>query len=86
MAGNTLGDLLKAGQLDLLKQVSADSKSAVKKPVADTGKNKTTTSQTPTAVKSSVAEDYKIFSSWLIVGSKLRSTAQFFLTSPVPDQ
>ena len=65
MAGNTLGDLLKAGQLDLLKQVSADSKSAVKKPVADTGKNKTTTSQTPTAVKSSVAEDYKIFHSYV---------------------
>ena len=61
MAGNTLGDLLKAGHLDLLKQVSADSKSTVKKLVADTGKNKTTTSQTPTAVKSNVAEDYKIF-------------------------
>ena len=65
MAGNTLGDLLKAGQLDLLKQVSSDSTSAVKQSVTNTGKNKTSSSQTQVTMKSSVADDYKIFHSYV---------------------
>lgn len=41
MAGNTLGDLLKAGQLDLLKQVSVGSKAASKQSMTTTvGKSK----------------------------------------------
>ena len=66
MAGNTLGDLLKAGQLDLLKQVSSDSKSTANKPVAlSTPKSKTASSPVSSASKKSVDDDCKIFHSYV---------------------
>lgn len=65
MLGSTLGDLLKAGQLDLLKQASSDGKSAAKKLGADTSKNKPKEPQTLATIKSTVADDYKIFHSYV---------------------
>ena len=66
MAGNTLGDMLKAGQLDLLKQVSSNNKSDIKKPaMINTTKSKQTTSQAQATGKTSVADDYKIFHSYV---------------------
>ena len=66
MAGNTLGDLLKAGQLDLLKQVSSDSKSTANKPVAlSTPKSKTASFPVSSASKKSVDDDCKIFHSYV---------------------
>ena len=66
MAGNTLGDLLKAGQLDMLKQASTDNKAASKKPVATSPpKSKTAITSTSLIRKTSVDDDYKIFHSYV---------------------
>ena len=66
MAGNTLGDLLKAGQLDMLKQASTDNKAASKKTVAtSTPKTKTAITSTSSIRKTSVDDDYKIFHSYV---------------------
>lgn len=66
MAGNTLGDLLKSGQLDLLKQVSSENKSLEKKPLKSAVvRPKGTGSSEPKSGKDKVYEDYKIFHSYV---------------------
>ena len=66
MAGNTLGDLLKAGQLDLLKQVSVDSKAASKQSMTTTaGKSKAALLSTSVSGKSKIPDDYTVFHSYV---------------------
>ena len=66
MAGNTLGDLLKAGQLDLLKQASSDNKASEKKPAkANVAKPKEKTLSSPNTSKDIHQEDYRIFHSYV---------------------
>lgn len=66
MAGNTLGDLLKAGQLDLLKQVSSENKLSEKKPTKSVvDKSKGSGSFEPKSSKDKLQEDYKIFHSYV---------------------
>lgn len=66
MAGNTLGDLLKAGQLDLLKQVSSDNIASEKKPAkANVAKPKEKTLSSPNTSKDIYEEDYRIFHSYV---------------------
>ena len=62
MAGNTLGDLLKAGQLDLLKQVSSENKSSEKKSAkVIVAKAKEASISNTDSGKDDVREAYKIF-------------------------
>lgn len=66
MAGNTLGDLLKAGQLDLLKQVSADNKTMSKQSNTTTvAKSKTAPLSASVSGKTKIADDYTIFHSYV---------------------
>ena len=66
MAGNTLGDLLKAGQLDMLKQASSDNKASEKKPAkANVAKPKEKSLSSPNASKDIHEEDYRIFHSYV---------------------
>ena len=66
MAGNTLGDLLKAGQLDLLKQASSDNKASEKKPAkANVAKPKEKSLSSPNTSKDIHEEDYRIFHSYV---------------------
>lgn len=66
MAGNTLGDLLKAGQLDLLKQVSSDNKASEKKPAkANVAKPKEKRLSSANTSKDILQEDYRIFHSYV---------------------
>lgn len=66
MAGNTLGDLLKAGQLDLLKQVSADNKTTSRQSMPTTvGKSKTSPPSTLVSGEAKIADDYTIFHSYV---------------------
>ena len=66
MAGNTFGDLLKAGQLDLLKQVSSDSKASEKKPAkANVVKPKEKSLSSANAGVDKHQEDYRIFHSYV---------------------
>lgn len=66
MAGNTLGDLLKAGQLDLLKQASSDNKASEKKPAkANIAKPKEKSLSSPNTSKDIHEEDYRIFHSYV---------------------
>lgn len=66
MAGNTLGDLLKAGQLDLLKQVSSDNKASEKKPAkANVAKPKEKSLSSINTSKDIVQEGYRIFHSYV---------------------
>lgn len=66
MAGNTLGDLLKAGQLDLLKQASSDNKTSEKKPAkANVAKPKEKSLSSPNTSKDILEEDYRIFHSYI---------------------
>ena len=66
MAGNTLGDLLKAGQLDLLKQASSDNKASEKKPAkANVAKPKEKTLSSTNTSKNTLQEDYRIFHSYV---------------------
>lgn len=66
MAGNTLGDLLKAGQLDLLKQVSVGSKAASKQSMTTTvGKSKAALLSTSVSGKSKIPDDYTVFHSYV---------------------
>lgn len=66
MAGNTLGDLLKAGQLDLLKQASSDNKTAEKKPAkANVAKPKEKSLSSTNTSKDILQEDYRIFHSYV---------------------
>ena len=63
MAGNTLGDLLKAGQLDLLKQASSDNKTSEKKPAkANVTKPKEKSLSSTNTSKDN--NDYKTFVDW----------------------
>lgn len=66
MAGNTIGDLLKAGQLDLLKQASSDNKASEKKPAkANVAKPKEKSLSSPNTSKDIHEEDYRIFHSYV---------------------
>lgn len=66
MAGNTLGDLLKAGQLDMLKQASSDNKASEKKPAkANVAKPKEKSLSSPNTSKDIHEEDYRIFHSYV---------------------
>lgn len=66
MAGNTLGDLLKAGQLDLLKQASSDNKASEKKPAkANVAKPKEKSLSSTNTSKDTLQEDYRIFHSYV---------------------
>lgn len=66
MAGNTLGDLLKAGQLDLLKQTSSDNKTSEKKPAkANVAKPKEKSLSSTNTSKDTLQEDYRIFHSYV---------------------
>ena len=66
MAGNTLGDLLKAGQLDLLKQASSHNKASDKKPAkANVAKPKEKSLSSPNTSKDIHEEDYRIFHSYV---------------------
>lgn len=66
MAGNTLGDLLKAGQLDMLKQASSDNKASEKKPAkANVAKPKEKSISSPNTSKDIHEEDYRIFHSYV---------------------
>ena len=66
MAGNTLGDLLKAGQLDLLKQASSDNKASEKKPAkANVVKPKEKSLSSTNTSKDTLQEDYRIFHSYV---------------------
>lgn len=66
MAGNTLGDLLKAGQLDLLKQVSSENKSSEKKSAkVIVAKAKEASISNTDSGKDDVREAYKIFHSYV---------------------
>lgn len=66
MAGNTFGDLLKAGQIDLLKQASSENKSSEKKPTKATiVKPKDASSPNLNSGKDKLHEDYKIFHSYV---------------------
>ena len=66
MAGNTLGDLLKAGQLDLLKQVSSENKSSEKKSAkVIVAKAKEASILNTDSGKDDVREAYKIFHSYV---------------------
>lgn len=66
MAGNTLGDLLKAGQLDLLKQASSDNKTSEKKPAkANVAKPKEKSLSSTNTSKDTLQEDYRIFHSYV---------------------
>lgn len=66
MARNTLGDLLKARQLDLLKQVSSENKSSENKCAkAIAAKAKETSVSTTYSKKNDVREAYKIFHSYV---------------------
>ena len=67
MAGNTFGDLLKAGQLDLLKQASSDIKASEKKSAkANVAKPKEKTLSSPDTSKDILEEDYTIFHSYVM--------------------
>lgn len=67
MSGNTLGDLLKAGQLDLLKQVSVGSKAASKQSMTTTlGKSKAAPLSTSVSGKSKIPDDYTVFHSYVL--------------------
>ena len=66
MAGNSLGDLLKASQIDLLKQVSSGNKSSEKesaKPIVV--KNKKASPSPSNSGENRLHEDYKIFHSYV---------------------
>ena len=66
MAGNTLGDLLKAGQLDLLKQASSDNKASEKKPAkSNIAKPKDKSISSTNTSKDILQEDYRIFHSYV---------------------
>ena len=66
MAGNTLGELLKAGQLDLLKQASSDNKTSEKKPAkANVAKPKEKSLSSTNTSKDTLQEDYRIFHSYV---------------------
>lgn len=66
MAGNTLGDLLKAGQLDLLKQASSENKSSEKKSAkVIVAKAKEASISNTDLGKDDVREAYKIFHSYV---------------------
>ena len=66
MAGNTLGDILKAGQLDLLKQVSSDNRASEKKPAkVKVAKPKEKSLSSPNISKDILQEDYRIFHSYV---------------------
>lgn len=66
MAGNTLGDLLKAGQLDLLKQASSDNKASEKKSAkANVAKPKEKSLSSTNTSKDTLQEDYRIFHSYV---------------------
>ena len=66
MAINTLGDLLKAGQLDLLKQVSSDNNASEKKsPRVNTAKPKEKSLPSANAGIDKLQEDYRIFHSYV---------------------
>ena len=66
MAGNTLGDLLKTGQLDLLKQVSSEKKSSEKKSAkVIVAKAKEASISNTDSGKDDVREAYKIFHSYV---------------------
>ena len=66
MAGNTLGDILKAGQIDLLKKVSSDNKASEKKsPKVNTAKPKEKSLSSANAGVDKHQEDYRIFHSYV---------------------
>lgn len=66
MAGNTLGDILKAGQIDLLKKVSSDNKASEKKsPKVNTAKPKEKSLSSANAGVDKLQEDYRIFHSYV---------------------
>ena len=66
MAGNTLGDLLKAGQLDMLKQASSDNKASEKKPAkTNVAKPKEKSLSSTNTSKDTLQEDYRIFHSYV---------------------
>ena len=66
MAGNTLGDILKAGQIDLLKKVSSDNNASEKKsPKVNTAKPKEKSLSSANAGVDKLQEDYRIFHSYV---------------------
>lgn len=66
MAGNSLGDLLKASQIDLLKQVSSDNKASEKKPAkANVAKPKEKSLSSTNSSENLLQEDYRIFHSYV---------------------
>ena len=66
MAGNKLGDILKAGQIDLLKKVSSDNKASEKKsPKVNTAKPKEKSLSSANAGVDKHQEDYRIFHSYV---------------------